>query len=298
MVNNQFSQLTDDSENSSAWTPGIAGDTAVSGIWIDADPVGSTTTGGAVAQPEDDHTPDPGVKCFVTGNANPGDPAGTNDVDGGKTTLLSPKFDLQGASQARVSYWKYYTNDQGTNPQAEDPWSVTVTNGDGNWHWLERTLQSTHPNWVQMDFDLMPYLQDPSHQILQMAFIAQDTLPNASLVEALVDDFLLTAVFNTEGVDGNFNVRLTSLSQNAPNPFNPITKISFALAQAGPVKLAVYDAAGREVRTLITGVQDAGQHQITWNGTDNSGHPVGSGTYFCRLHAGEKNYSSRMVLLK
>lgn len=293
------STFPDAFETPTAWTSGANGDNAATGLWIDADPVGSLTLGGAVAQPEDDHTPAPGTMCWVTGNANPGDPASTADVDGGKTTLLSPGFDLFGASQAQVSYWKYYTNDQGNHPEAEDYWDVDVTNDGGQtWSSLEHTVQSTHPDWVQMSFDLMPYLQDPQKHILQMRFIAQDLPPNNSLVEALVDDFLLAAVFNTEGADGNFDVKLTSLAQNTPNPFNPITKITFRLAQSGPVTLAVYDAAGRQVRSLVSGSQTAGEHQVTWNGMDDSGRPVATGTYFCRFQAGEKNYSTRMVLLK
>ena len=89
-----------------------------------------------------------------------------------------------------------------------------------------------------------------------------------------------------------------ALGQNAPNPFNPKTEISYQLAQAGPVSLAIYDASGRQVASIVHGAQPAGAYKVTWNGVDDGGRPVATGTYFCRLDAGGKTYSTRMVLLK
>jgi len=64
----------------------------------------------------------------------------------------------------------------------------------------------------------------------------------------------------------------------APNPFNPSTKISYELQDAGPVDLAVYDLGGRWLRTLVAETLAAGPHQATWNGYDDSGARVPSGT--------------------
>ena len=76
--------FVNDMESDPGWTVGAAGDAATTGIWVRADPVG-TNVGGIEIQPELDHTTDPGTQCFVTGNAAPSDPVGTNDVDGGRT---------------------------------------------------------------------------------------------------------------------------------------------------------------------------------------------------------------------
>jgi hypothetical protein len=89
-----------------------------------------------------------------------------------------------------------------------------------------------------------------------------------------------------------------ALSQNMPNPFNPTTTIRFALPDADRVKLVIYDVIGRPVRNLADGPMHAGYHQVKWNGTNDRGHAVGSGVYFCRLTGDAKMLVRRMVLVK
>ncbi|MFN8549183.1 MAG: carboxypeptidase-like regulatory domain-containing protein [Candidatus Eisenbacteria bacterium] len=97
------SVFADNAESNQGWSLGISGDNAVAGIWVRADPQG---TGGGAVQPEDDHSPAPGVTCFVTGNCPGGIPGcgtGDNDVDSGRTTLMSPVINLQGQTGATSS---------------------------------------------------------------------------------------------------------------------------------------------------------------------------------------------------
>jgi hypothetical protein len=89
-----------------------------------------------------------------------------------------------------------------------------------------------------------------------------------------------------------------SLEQNAPNPFNPTTRISFVLPRAGVAQLVVYDAEGRRVRVLAAGPHPRGRSEVSWDGRDERGIPVGSGVYFCRMRFGERILSQKMVLLK
>jgi hypothetical protein len=89
-----------------------------------------------------------------------------------------------------------------------------------------------------------------------------------------------------------------SLSQNFPNPFNPVTNIRFRLPAALDAKLAIYDVQGREVARLVDGRMDAGSHQVTWTGADHRGEAVASGVYWYRLEAGEQILTRKMVLLK
>lgn len=289
-VNDEF---PDDMETVTVWTGGATGDNASAGRWVQADPVG-TTFNSLPVQPENDHTTDPGHICWVTGNGSVGGAAGEADVDGGLTTLLSPRFDLNNATQVQVSYWKYYTNDRGNNP-GQDYWRVDVTNDGGTtWIPIENTTTSTNA-WVENAFDLFTYVPVPD--VVQFRFVAEDA-GGGSLVEAAVDDFLLAAVFNTADA-GDFNVRLvTGLGQNSPNPFGPQTDIRFRLAQAGPVSLAVYDTAGRRVRSLANGSMPAGDHSLRWDGTDEAGHTLSAGVYFCRFEAGGRTFSARMMLVK
>ncbi len=70
-----------------------------------------------------------------------------------------------------------------------------------------------------------------------------------------------------------------------PNPFTSGTSIAFSIARSGPVRLAIYDAAGRRIRTLIDEVRPAGPHTALWDGRQDSGSPAPAGVYFYRLEA-------------
>lgn len=83
-----------------------------------------------------------------------------------------------------------------------------------------------------------------------------------------------------------------------PNPFNPSTRINYSLAEAGKVQLAIYDVAGRLVRTLVDDVLAAGDHQVRWDGRNDSGRTVASGAYFSILRSGDLTQRQRMMLMK
>ncbi len=92
--------------------------------------------------------------------------------------------------------------------------------------------------------------------------------------------------------------RTTRLLQNTPNPFNPVTTISFVLAETEQVNLSVYSPDGKLVVTLVNGALPAGARDVTWDGRNNNGDFVGSGIYFYRLKAGKTTISRKMILLK
>ena len=90
-----------------------------------------------------------------------------------------------------------------------------------------------------------------------------------------------------------------ALHQNHPNPFNPVTSIQFDLAQSGRVKLRIYDAAGRKVRTLLDAEMPAGWNRsATWNGLDDGGRKASTGVYLYRLDAAGTTMTKKMVLMK
>jgi glycerophosphoryl diester phosphodiesterase len=89
-----------------------------------------------------------------------------------------------------------------------------------------------------------------------------------------------------------------SLAQNYPNPFNPATTLRYYLQRPSAVELAVYDLLGRKVAELVRSTQGEGEHTITWDGLDQSGQPVGSGVYLCRLTAGSYSATRPMLLIR
>jgi hypothetical protein len=91
---------------------------------------------------------------------------------------------------------------------------------------------------------------------------------------------------------------VTALHPCRPNPFNPTTEIRFDLSRSGPVRLEIFDAAGRLVRVLVRGPLDAGRHRVGWNGLDTAGNRAPSGVYFSRLVADATTQTRKMVLLK
>ncbi len=88
-----------------------------------------------------------------------------------------------------------------------------------------------------------------------------------------------------------------SLSANYPNPFNPVTTISYALPDDGTIVFTVYDLQGRVIYSFSRS-QARGFHTLSWEGCDNKGFPVGSGVYFYVVRFGENVAKGKMLLLK
>ena len=89
-----------------------------------------------------------------------------------------------------------------------------------------------------------------------------------------------------------------TLSQNYPNPFNPSTEIEYGLPKISSVQLSIYDILGRNVITLVDGIQDPGYKIIQWNGRDNMGKKMGAGMYFYSLKVGSVIKTRKMIFLK
>jgi hypothetical protein len=105
-------------------------------------------------------------------------------------------------------------------------------------------------------------------------------------------------IFPPTGVDEELPVPAFTLDQNVPNPFNPVTTISFTLPTATDVRLLVYDVSGRLVAELASGPCAAGRHEVRWDGRDAGGHDVGSGVYFYSLEAGSLTSRRKMVVVE
>jgi hypothetical protein len=90
--------------------------------------------------------------------------------------------------------------------------------------------------------------------------------------------------------------------RNHPNPFNPRTTLVLDLPSGPgtvPVVLEVYDARGRRVATVFRGQLEAGRtHGFTWDGRDDAGRALASGTYLARVRAGDQTSAHKMLLLR
>ena len=93
-------------------------------------------------------------------------------------------------------------------------------------------------------------------------------------------------------------VPVTGLDRIYPNPFNPITFISYGLSASSPVQFKIYNNRGQLVRTITNAPATAGNHRIEWNGTDNNGSACSTGLYLIRMEAGKDSFTRKVVLVK
>jgi hypothetical protein len=89
------------------------------------------------------------------------------------------------------------------------------------------------------------------------------------------------------------SVNVYSLEQNYPNPFNPATTINYSIAEAGQVKIAVYNLLGQEIKSLVIEFKEAGRHTISFDASD-----LTSGAYFYTIETSQFRQTRKMLLAK
>ena len=169
---------------------------------------------------------------------------------------------------------------------------VTVTNEDlGNGEW--EIDDGSGPCIVGHlgDYTYVPVLDD---FIYDITGVSDYTYGAFKLEPRDDDDIDLIGV----GVDDQVSASKIQL-YNYPNPFNPITTIYFSVAQTSSfVNLEIFNIKGQKVKTLVYEKVEAGNHSVTWDGTDENNQLVTSGVYLYKLKAGDKTHTKKMLLLK
>ncbi len=284
--------FSDDVETLADWTCGAPGDDATGGIWERGSPEATYGAMGRQGNPGEDHTPAPGELCYCTGCAA-GASFWDHDVDGGRTTLLSPVVDLGSAEAATLTYYRWYTNDAGQ-WAGEDCWQVDITGDGTNWVSLEHTYAGVAA-WVAQVFELGAYVDLPAQ--VQLRFVASDYL-HASNIEGAVDDVEIVSIESgLQGVDAPPRLRRIRL-RSAPNPFADATAIRLDLPRATEGVLRVLAVDGRVVRTLADGRLAAGTHRLIWDGRDAAGREAPAGVYLLRLNAPAGDAVGRILRLR
>ena len=321
----------DDAEIDRGWTLGDPSDNATTGVWIRAEPIGSSTRVGAASrfaplsredagqaarpfalgapqhpspgeghggfpgevQPSEDNTPSPGITCFVTGNSLGG--VGDNDVDGGKTTLTSPVMNLAGTADPRVVFWRWYSNNAGGSP-GEDPFITLVSNNGGSTWTAIDSLYETRNFWERVELRVTDYFATPG--AFRVRFVAQD-LVNGSVVEAAVDDLMYYSGTQVTGAEPSPEpAPVVTVGAPRPTPTSGHAEVALTLSHTEKVSARIYDARGRQLRTLHDATMPPGQHVIRWDGRSSSGSRSASGIYWMRIEAGSVRRSLKIVLLR
>jgi hypothetical protein len=99
-------------------------------------------------------------------------------------------------------------------------------------------------------------------------------------------------------VEANVLPQVYSLSQNYPNPMSNVTEIKYILPTAGWVTMMIYNISGQLVRTFVDELQEPGQYNISWNGTDGRGQRVAPGIYFYKIQANKYTQTRKIILLE
>jgi hypothetical protein len=172
--------LDDSCETNSGWSVMNAGATA--GAWVRNAPQQT------LAQPQGDHTPPPGIYCYVTDH-RAGTSVGQYDVDGGATILSSPVFDAVTAPeladrQAFISYWRWFSSDRGMQPGGDQLVVQLSGNNGASWTTLEEVKDNVGV-WVRREFRIDDYMTPTSQMRLRLT--TGDLLTD-SVVEAAIDD--------------------------------------------------------------------------------------------------------------
>ncbi len=154
----------------------------------------------------------------------------------------------------------------------------------------ETTGESTFPNYnVSRDGTLVTQIpaEDTSYQYYDFDVMAGFSYSYELQAVSFNGDIQVLA-------SQDVTVPLTlELSQNYPNPFNPVTMLSFRIASDQQVNLSVFNLAGERVACVFDGALNAGEHAMTFDGSD-----LPSGTYFYTLQADGRSLTRKMLLLK
>jgi len=227
----------------SNWVIGQApGDNATSGLWMHAKPIGSYVSGVSqqiAIQPNMDHTTGTTGKCLVTGNAgNTTTQPGSADVDGGSTSVITPVFDLTGFTRPIVEYWRWYSNNGGSNP-GTDTWSVYIKDITASiWFIRVDNTRATDNNWRRRIFHVDQYL--PSSNAISLKFQAADADPG-SIVEAAIDDIFIYDEAAAAAIADTKNEKALIY----PNPANGYVYVQLHAPATGSI--SVTDLTGKQL---------------------------------------------------
>jgi hypothetical protein len=110
-------------------------------------------------------------------------------------------------------------------------------------------------------------------------------------------DLMVRAIVEYQAVEEFSTAKTLTLNRNSPNPVLNKATISYTLPSETKVKLEIYNATGRLVKTLADEIQSSGSKRVVWDKRNTTGEIVSSGIYFYRLTADDKNITKTMIVL-
>jgi hypothetical protein len=177
----------------------------------------------------------------------------------------------------------------------EIKWNIEIDHGPNNWDLYFSS--DGGENWEELQLDIeksqIDYLWTVPDIVTESARIkiVQDNDSYVNLEDESAN-FTITDVQTSVGLQDEIPT-VFKLHSNYPNPFNPTTIINYDLPRTMNADLSVYNVLGQKVTTLISGIQHAGFHSVTWDASYLAG-----GAYFIKLQADEFVQIKKSILLK
>ncbi|MCK4654151.1 MAG: T9SS type A sorting domain-containing protein, partial [Candidatus Cloacimonetes bacterium] len=222
--------------------------------------------------------------------------------------LVMPEIELTSGSSVKFHHWMDVGPEN--NPLTWDGGLVEISADGGEWQQVEPIEGypctiiniSTSPfeegtpvfagsfDWEEIELDLSEYTGP-----VQLRFV----FGSAGLITGegwYIDDVYL--INYTDIKDEFITPAVTELGKNYPNPFNPLTTISYSLKEDSKVIIEVYNIRGQKVKTLLNSEVNTGNHKIIWNGKNDADKPVSSGVYFYKMRANKYSSIRKMLLMK
>ena len=154
--------------------------------------------------------------------------------------------------------------------------------------------------WEELTFDFSSHIGIPEAIGIDQIVVFPDFNLGGRTQDNIIYFDNISFYSNSVGVDNRNETFLQgfAIEQNFPNPFNPVTTLRYDLPKDALVNITIYDLLGRQVKTLVNQVQNAGFNSIQWNATNDYGEPVSAGIYLYQIQAGTFYQTRKMVLLR
>ncbi|HUI10685.1 MAG TPA: T9SS type A sorting domain-containing protein [Bacteroidota bacterium] len=211
-----------------------------------------------------------------------------------RITWLRSLLDTAGASDPVTQYsiWRL-TQGVGAAQSAGRPASLTLPSSvldNPSWDFIATVPAANLDRYSFVAQILYNYMQTYAWTTFMVAAHTKGLVVYQSAPDSIQYD---PPVLTSAGPSGSTGPREIALEQNYPNPFNPTTVIRYGLPQQSSVKLEVYNTLGQRVATLANGEQEAGFHEVRFDGSN-----LASGIYFYRLQAGSFVKTLKLLLLR
>jgi hypothetical protein len=157
------------------------------------------------------------------------------------------------------------------------------------------------PSWLKLESSTCVLKDIPSRQSkdAEFQFSVEKTAPSGK------EEKLKAVIRTADGQEWTKEIALTvgapkeyRLYNNFPNPFNPSTKIAFELPITSKVKVVIYDALGRAIKTLTDEEHPAGYVELLWDGRNEKGANVASGVYYFQASAQNWRSVKKMIVMR